>query len=828
MNIPGQILRSVSVWNVPKTTALWNSDYNDYRSHTEKFSDSDYDFEDATTTLHKGILYSFENSVTGSYTNDNFTTCLIVGIEAEGSNGRVTYYRLNVHESGAQLLKRNYVYQITITRVLGLGANTEHDAYTGANTLLDVNVRNWQDGGQGGVMFDGEDILAIGANRIDFTGNGGEESVTIFTFSPDPGKTLQVTGNDLPAGIRIVSLANNTLTVEADPTNVARGGFIELTFGTMRGTVQVAQSDRQNLYLDLSVGITEIPPFDKGSATEMDGNVKVTSSGPWTAELHNGKFEFSSHPPYFSRPGVLQITGINGDTFTLATLDALVQPESHFAFVIVSLDADPDINRVLVLQQEGTAYIELIDRSDANLVFTPNGQPTPENALTPGVHKVYINGSTDWKFSISGQASSLFEVVDDEVKNDVNGDYILIRAKGVNPLAFDGEAVITAYLEIDPSVRVTINLLQQAHRISFAPVTVPNVAVAGGTTQPITVTSTADFTVTIAMQAGSYPVAATLSDPPATQSGQGFRVTFPMIPMGSFGVMPVAIVTATINGTNVSTSMSIQQGSRTPRNIRIVNAAATWYSLGPAGTAANRNFSARLAAELASNANFGPVSPPATVFSGAREFVAAVNLNPAAPAANADVFNFNDLATSAAVGTTIRNWLRQSEYRVLIMSGRTLWLGMNNLGMGYTARVGGNNGNHVIAPAVRPGNGPGINPSSSRLAAYLFRDGPFTNGTDISDRVSLRPNDATGIVLSGFPSSYINIIPHPTTPNWSVFGIDPVNRVIFMGNSLFGTTSDWSNQANVQFVQNLAAWIIENTQYGKTFNDWFSGPPTIP
>jgi len=179
---PNFELVSVAVWNVPLRTALWNSDHNDFRYHTEYFTSvSNIDLDFPGITEHRGLLYAFENSVTGSYMGDTFTTCLIIGVRDwnfppnvahQFPNGRVTYHRVNVNEAGAQLLRRNFVYRVTITGVRNAGENTQRDAWSGATSWLDINVRNWQDGAGSAVMFDGEDILAVGGNRIDFTGDG--------------------------------------------------------------------------------------------------------------------------------------------------------------------------------------------------------------------------------------------------------------------------------------------------------------------------------------------------------------------------------------------------------------------------------------------------------------------------------------------------------------------------------------------------------------------------------------------------------------------------------------------------------------------------------
>ena len=818
MDVNGYQLESVSVWNVPVLTALWNSDYNDFREHFEHFTTNN---ELGQGTVHKGVVYSFENSVTGSFQGDTFTTCLILGIRdvrPEGT-GRVTYYRVNVNESGAQLLRRNHVYHVTVSAVRRAGENTERDAWTGIGTWLDINVRQWQDGGQGGVMFDGEDILAIGANRIDFDGDGGTENVTIFTFSPNPETTLQMVDTDLPTGIEAtLDEATSTLIIKAYSTSVARSGFIELQFGTMRGVVQVVQSDQQNLYLDLSVGTTEMPLFPQGGASHS-GNVTVTSSGSWTAVLYGEEFTFGYHGGLAGGARVTTVSGISGSTFSVSTIGSNAASESLYAFVIVSLDANPTINRVLVLRQDGNAFIELVDRMQANLLFRPDGKTICGNDY----FDVLITASDDWQTSLSGPTAGRFSFENRYIEHSTGKQhYLRIRANAPLTTALDATATITGFLTIDPSIRTQIQLRQQAYTLSLSPTTFPAVPATGGKVH-LTVTSSYPNWATapanyVELEVGGIPTH------PITVERVGntntLVVDFPLIPANVIGTSPTATVTARIPGTDVSASVTIQQGQRVLRDLYILTARSghwgTWHAT--AGDVFTRSNLGRLRDEIAGTSNFGANG---VVLSGSRTFSSQTGINALLPNDNVHIYLSNSTHLTAAQGAQVRAWLAGDARRVLIVTSEfpfeTSVTGVRNLlGPEWT-------GHHEGSTLARGVTG---NANTSLIHAYLFRDGPFSTGTDVSAQVSVRPLDAIGGTLSTWSPTFVPIIFHPGSTSRVGMGIDPVNRIVYIGEpEIFGrgvrTNTDWGNAANIQFVRNVAAWIINTTQRGEEFTRQF-------
>ena len=821
-------LETASVWNVPTTTALFNPDHNDFREHFERFAGTT-DFNACPQGVYRAVLHAFENSVTGSYMGDNFTTCLILGIRDQ-LTGRRTYYRVNVNEDGAQLLRRNFVYQITVTGIRGAGENTELDAYNARVTLLDINVRDWQDGGHGGVMFDGEDILAIGANRIDFEGPGGVEYVTIFTFSPNPDTALNIIETDLPAGIT-ATLEGNQLRVQAGATNVPRGGFIELQFGTMRGVVQVVQSDAVNQFLNLSVGTTELDSFDHyvNHPTGVSQMIYVTSNclnnGAWTATIHNGGFDFVQ-PSSGANP---TITGVNGDSFSVTTL-ATISGASHYAFIIVSLDASPSINRVLVLRQEGTGWIRLTDASQATVYWTATGVAELWGGMA--TVEIPVEASSPWTFMLSGPASSMFTYTRIPTPGALQPhSYTLqITAEGPNAFADMQAAVMTAFLAEDPSTRVNINVRQRPHTLSTSPTSFPPVSAASGGTVMVNVASSYPGweveNVNLSAPAAGFTTTRVLNT--ATGLYDRLEVFFPPMGVGITGVSITATITLRIPGTNVRAVVTLQQGERVLRNLAISTARPTvWGTWSPTGgTAVNRNNFGRLRDELASASNFGPTG--AVVPSGTRTFLAeSASTRGRVPGNNVHIHLANSTNYNATEAAAVRAWLEASPYRVLVITNELNSTGVTTL-LGAWGMAGHSQGT---------GTARGVNVAAAQqnmaIYNYMFVSGPFsTGGTSRSGQVSVRPQDSVGGTLSitnpGL-NSMVALVTHPGSPARIDIGICPQRRIVFVGEpELFGrggrTRTDWNNPANVEFVRNVAAWIINTTQQGEYFTNQFINP----
>jgi hypothetical protein len=296
------------------------------------------------------------------------------------------------------------------------------------------------------------------------------------------------------------------------------------------------------------------------------------------------------------------------------------------------------------------------------------------------------------------------------------------------------------------------------------------------------------------------------------------------------GIAPTATVRVNVNGTAVEQSVIIQQGQRVLRNINISSARPTyWGTWSPTGgSSANRNNLGRLRDELASASNFGPTG--AVVPSGIRTFLAEGSSSRGRlPGAGVYIHLANIANYNATERVQLRQWLQGSPYRVLVITNELNSTASYLQEFGMTGVSQGNT-------ALRTVRADAATAIPQNLYNFLFVSGPFSPDNANSSRanIRLRAQDSVGGKLSGWPTTFVPIVWYSTgsasastcVTNRVHMGIDPVQRIVFVGEpEIFGrggrTNTDWNNPANVEFVRNVAAWIINTTQQGAYFTGQF-------
>lgn len=122
------------------------------------------------------------------------------------------------------------------------------------------------------------------------------------------------------------------------------------------------------------------------------------------------------------------------------------------------------------------------------------------------------------------------------------------------------------------------------------------------------------------------------------------------------------------------------------------------------------------------------------------------------------------------------------------------------------------------------------------LIDYLLETGPFTTERIDRGNIKLYSHLAYNIGLSAWPETFIPLImvDVKSTP-YCVFGIDPANRLIWIGDpGIFGsdgksTASSYSNyknylsdkQDNIKFLNNFISWMTMAVTEGSAFLDGF-------
>jgi hypothetical protein len=297
------------------------------------------------------------------------------------------------------------------------------------------------------------------------------------------------------------------------------------------------------------------------------------------------------------------------------------------------------------------------------------------------------------------------------------------------------------------------------------------------------------------------------------------------------GFTPTVTITAYIDAApSVRESVIIQQGQRIIRDVNIVTGRPSFNSAWSAGTAAQRRPLQRLKTEIDNTANFSRTGgtnarPQFPQYAGTRTHISA---NPRWAVGSANVFLANNFSGTAAQGAAIRNWLASNPNNVLVVVNQSSQAtGIRDL-LGPLGFTGVSAGSQTLAyvPLTTPRTPPAVTPARENMFRFLLPNGaiaPFFN----TGSVSLTPNGGTAGALSAFPNTFIPVIMNPRNTNQAVMGIDPTHRIVYIGNpGMFAagntaTNRNWNNAANVAFVRNVAAWIMNTTQQGNEFTNQF-------
>ncbi|MDR0333766.1 MAG: hypothetical protein LBI15_09920 [Dysgonamonadaceae bacterium] len=519
-------LVSASVWNVPRETSIWNATYNNYSNIIPGRDVLRVDGVVGNTI--KGQLYTFGNRQNQVSQNDLRTTAVVLGIE---HNGVISYYRVNVSLPFAgQDLMRNTVHNITVNHVLGDGVKVgdlnaatpeeaERVAYGRNNSLLQVTVNNTDMDSRGVILIDGGNVLVIPTNRIVFSPEGGMREFTIFTYSPDGSARLAATNITMDTGLSTI-LSGNSLTVSATPSVDERKGIIELIFGNIRARIDVVQESSTVEFLELNLNMNDISAFSNGAApgttfpipmATPDGLpnfVQVTASSEWVATMYNDEyfgFFGTTSRMIFGDPD-------NINTFQVQALQENEEMNTRYGFVIVSLVSNPNINRVLVLRQEGTdivsifAYgdptVELLTTEERTTYFnaggvlvTNRGSGTNRYRITHSVAGL-LPGDAGIFFTAGGAHFTITER--DETTPGVT--ILTVESNGINPM--DGSPLTGRIgLRSPQGGFAAINLEQDFYTLTLEHSTPHNIPITGGKSVPVTVDieSTLTWSATIAM-----------------------------------------------------------------------------------------------------------------------------------------------------------------------------------------------------------------------------------------------------------------------------------------------------------------------------------------
>ena len=852
----GYELVSASVWGAASESLLWAGSNSDTPARLQRYYGLlANEFIYKSGGEFKGGLYAFENYVSSPQATDEATTCVVVGLRNQ-STSTLTYYRVNVNLPGSpQNLVRNHVYKISINSVSGDGAETEYNAWKQANTQLSVSINEWNLDDGGMVLTDGTNTMVLPVKVVRLDADGDSRAYTVFTQGVH---TLAMTRNSFTesgiAGIN-VKLTGNLLTVTADPLPVnmdERRGSIELTYGTLRGTITFIQSPMENLFLTLDR--YDIPNFLSLGRTGISDNapLAVTASGAWTAKIYNTSENaynpgFSFYPSSDPVVELKSSTNPYGNLFQIYTTgDNPNDNEERHGFMIITLDEDPEnFQRVVVMSQSANIGIGLTPeltsvRFSAMGVPTGIANPSKETGFEFTVDAGKQNGVPNrWTATVQ-TGSEYFEV--DNTNASLNKFSVKAKGSNLTNAIYTG----TVLVKIDGSdVSQVISITQDMIGLSIT-TQGTTVAKTGGHIEGVSVNidGTLTWEATITSNHATHPGYLMTIDkdgnvnkvagntvtglPNTTKLSVGFdKIYYPLV-----NVSPEVKVTISVSGSSGdggSTELIVKQDALTPIPMNILDVRNTSYGCLIGGA----NYLEYYRTYLRNATMFG---------TGSNSYVktaTAVNITGIASGSAHDPVEISENYAYLHAGgqpandwtqarhNAVNNWWKKYEgERIVVYAadnrngnlfvGGTRTSVMSILGYTYHATDGTPRMNSSV--------------SSEKVFEYLVKDGPFRKGTQYLDYNAFsftRNSTSSGTNPASLPAGAVPVI---TDSNGSaLLVIDPKNNVVFFGESQMfdsgystaAVTAAGNGTDKSKFLGNLLAYIVNAAQYGSHFTDLF-------
>ena len=865
-------LVSVSVWNAYGETVIWKEapmNYNGtpyqrfYGVEAEESAENGADGYPLMSHI-VGKLYSFENFVDSPDPRDKHTTCLIIGMAKRdgdgGYVGQVTYYRVNMASEGSgQYLKRNNVYKLSINNVLGDGAPDELQAYTQAENKLDYNINSWNLDDNGMVLVDGVNTLVVPVKKIQLRPEGETREFSIFTAGPG---TLVLLKVEMGHPGLSATLAGNRLTVIGTPMangEAPRAGTIVLSIGNLTAAIDIIQSESDDLYLELSkFGIVTFPAY--GFSGLSEGNIVVSSSGAWTAEIFNTAT--GANPGFsFSNNGVLKTTfdseidglGANKDQFHLYTTGSNPDNIPRNSFVVVSLKANENISRVLVLRQLPAGGIGITPVQNT-IVFNPAGSSVTNTTfeVSPGTDAVNP-GLNEWNVIIENSGTntdaghfSITNLVCDTDEQHIQT--FTVTSNGINTTGRQLQARVKVYLVNQPSVTAIMDIRQDKASWNIVSTGLSNIPAVGGnsveisldaptgmhftaTLQPLTPSTLENHWACFIDMANSDAKVSAMVNRDVSEK---FKIYFPKLIWPNTSVSPQVVVHVKLLETNETKTFIVQQNAVTQHGINIYNYGNSWGRLCTTTGTWNGQYN-QYYVDYLRNQNFFSVSASASVTTSSNPY---------------PYYAGNGASASMVIPSHIRyiHYSRPGDQNNANVDELIYQWTINGEGLTFvsndanTADCNRAFGSLILGKlGLNGASGTGyyyiLNNPANRIIQYLTQNAPWavtapssldwftTSGT--SARFSSEGTASyfyTSSVL-GIPSA----VPVLQNANGhTVLMIDPIRNVVATGDSqIFQGTGYAANPTAVQgrFTANLLSYIVNATQYGSHFTDYFWDSP---
>ena len=254
-----------------------------------------------------GGLYAYPNIASYTTQDDERTTCLLIAGYYQSETGgvntsKLTYYRANVADAGlSQVLKRNYVYTVVINGVKRAGADTEDQAMSEKDRLLDYAVDDaWEEDNNNTVVDDKGNFLTVSRTSVVLNASANESAVLKVSVKEGLGWKLawrENVGNNFKFekiddnSFRIVAAhENSTVFVNTAQLEVEATGITPTPAKPLKVTINITQlsttGELEMLSVEGQTGTVEMSVPGQGTTFSLPV-LTGGATGSWTTSADN-------------------------------------------------------------------------------------------------------------------------------------------------------------------------------------------------------------------------------------------------------------------------------------------------------------------------------------------------------------------------------------------------------------------------------------------------------------------------------------------------------------------------------------------------------------
>ncbi len=216
-----------------------------------------YTVPTAMNRLFERTIYVFEAKAAAQNQSSEATAIVVGG--TYGNDANPTYYRLDFLQADKTTYRdvlRNHYYRANIIKVSGSGFDTPDEAFNAKPVNMEAEIKEWDDGEMGDIVFDGQYYLGISKMEFLYDKDPETQGVEVKTDYPGGWKILKITeadGTTVNSGWLTTDKTTGTLygndgssipmdiSVSANNTGIQRVGYVIVKAGRLEAKLKITQ-----------------------------------------------------------------------------------------------------------------------------------------------------------------------------------------------------------------------------------------------------------------------------------------------------------------------------------------------------------------------------------------------------------------------------------------------------------------------------------------------------------------------------------------------------------------------------------------------------------